>query len=617
MAQPQHTIDLSSRNGPRSWPVVALIALLLICLVAAVIAWQLAVVELRGEARRSADATDAKQNAVAQAQLADDHFRLAMNAIESIVARVQAVPEYAPELQKIRRQLRDGALLDLQQLSARVLSVSEVTHASLLARLQFGDAYDRLGDTSGARKEWNAAADLASKILDNMAVPDVRITIDVARAWNSLGVLALRDRDGVAAERYFEQALQLLDDKAVAKEPRGSVENSKACSGLGDVCLQTARPHEALDFYKRSLRLSYDWLKQNTSSAFSSVETRVSDAQVGISKVCLSLLHDYVEAEWCLREQLEVAAGWMTQLPDDRFWQRNYLITLLDLSAALHRQCDYRGAESAARDALGSLDTFANGEPENLQAQNDAAQANKHLGLALMGQGQFKEAQACFEQAIERMQRIAESGDRIARISDELSLIWYLQAIVAQRMGSYREAEEAIARIESSMTTSQQSPDPMSVLSSMKVHIFPSRQALKIAAETIESQQRVAEQDDAVYESLAPIRILSLARNGDFSTARSESGELTRRMPRSTAGPLSRAAVDSLAAERAEDDTQRAALLADATTALSQVIQADFSLLEILCLLPEFTAVRSFAAFQSELEDLIANRYAGESSDPL
>jgi serine/threonine-protein kinase len=219
----------------------------------------------KGAAERSAAAAlAARKRADENARTAEDQRELALDALGSLVTKVQDQLSDAPDTQQIKKELLEDALAGLRKVAATGDQAALVDIRSAEAHRRLGLLFTRLGDLPSARREYEEVYRIVKANADaDPANPDWKRNLSVA--VSKLGDLAVIVGDTAGARKWYGECLAHRTELT-----RVTGDSAKSLVDLAQVYLMlggVSGPGDAQDYLSRSLEIRSGILEADRKSA--------------------------------------------------------------------------------------------------------------------------------------------------------------------------------------------------------------------------------------------------------------------------------------------------------------------------------------------------------------
>ena len=224
-------------------------SMILICLIGGIIGttWGLLKARRERDAARIArrDESEQRQLAVAQAQRADAHYRLAKRAIDEIISRIGDEISVVPDLPEPRKRLLQEALEYYQTVLSLNQHDSQIQHDAATAAMRVGALQAWLGKPTESLYAYQQAASLFSNLRSDSPHKPAHIA-GLIEAKERIGALLLsmgRYRDAEVAVRTALKLVQSTEESAIDADRQLQVAALKA--QLASCMRQTNRLNQA------------------------------------------------------------------------------------------------------------------------------------------------------------------------------------------------------------------------------------------------------------------------------------------------------------------------------------------------------------------------------------
>lgn len=576
---------------------VSIAAVTLLGLAASITGWWQAAVS-------GNDARQARESALQQARLADERTTLALDAINTLIGKAQKLADNAPATLRLKQQLNEVALDELRQLSQATTRVPGAAHSTVQAHLKLGDTFHLLGQTPEAMQAWELAQKQCEELLQ-VNPHDGISRRDLSHAHYSIGTSKRLLNQLAESQEQMNRAVQVLEE---GKEFTSFTSESQrqllmAYIGRGDARWYQGDARSAIADYEHALAMKKDLNQPDRADAELASLTLICSGRIGY--VYLSLLHEYESAERNFLVQLDVARKMLDQLPEDRTWQRNYHITLLDLAAARQRLCKYDEAEECVRKAMPWLKQMAALDSDNTLAQRDLTMGWIHLAQAQLGRTEYDKAEASYLEALAILENTQKHTKQAAVIAADFPQLYYQLNLVTARQKRFADAIRWIDRTIDWFNNATNQQIAIQIKKAVVDKLTNTRTAISMMAKTTE--ESVAVPSPEVGEALSALRLYFLAQEGQAGRCREELVAVRRAYPSSALIDLSEASLESLLSQK-QPAGEREASLGKAAEALLSAVRKDRNQLDEIHLIPELGPVRMNSTFRSGLRLLLQTK---------
>lgn len=546
---------------------------------------------------RAGEAELAKGEARRQADLAGERARIALGAINTLVRKAQTVTDTAPGTLKLKKELTEAALADLRKLSANAAAVPGTDRATFHAHRRLGDAFDLLGQSEDAVREYERALGVAERM--TKADPaDHLARRDFATVHYNLGFIRNRLLDRAAARTHFTAAVETLE--AVCRERRDDADAhqnlSVALNGRGDLARDAGDRAAARADAEQALAISEELSGRYPNNALYRNDVIYSHSRLGY--VCVGSEHDYPAGIAHFRAALKAVAAGLAHTPNDPTLLRYRRVCLLDLCSGLQRQDDLAGAEAAALEALPLLEAGAAAEPENGLIQRDLAVGLWHLSWVRIGQGRLADAEALYERAGKIFDALAGRAKSSSLVAGELPTNWYYLGILRFIRGQYPEAADRFER--AARETRRLLPGQ----GDKAAEFQELAEDIRRLPAALADPGVLKGMPPAAARRMAAYRVMALAWRGEPAAARTALNTLSSESPTDPLVLFAAALTLGRSARAAGDPAEREQLIRSGIDALCACGRAKKSFLGELYLYPETAPLRSHPTFAGRMREL-------------
>ena len=581
---------------------VAVVAVSLVGAVAAGAGWWRAGVKA-GEAaasaaaatERAAEAEQARAEARAKATLADERAAVALGAITTLVGKAQTLADAAPGTLKLKKELGEAALADLRKLAAGTTAVPGADRTTVQAHLKLADAFNLLGQTDDAVREWDRGREIAERLA--AADPTDHLSRrDAAAAHAALGFTRNRLRDRPAAAAHYRAAAATLESVLRERpDDRAAAHNlAVVLNGRADVARDGGDGVAARADTERAAGLFDNFVAHDPDNAQYRSSAYYTRSRLGYT--ALYSFHDAPAAVAHFRAGLRTTTDQLARAPADPVWRRNHRVALLDLSSGLQRVGDYPAAEAAAQEALPLLEAAATAEPDNGLVQRDLGVGLCHLSWVRLGQERFADAEPLLVRATGLFERVAERTRSPALVANDIPANWYLLALLSLRGERFAEAADRLDRWGQEVVrlTRLSGGNPLTAAAGL-ARMKATTAAVRRVPAALADPAPVAD------PQAAGLRAVVLAWRGDLLAARRETAALRAKHPADVGVLQAAAAVYGRSARAATDPAERDGFVAAGLDALAAIPPADRGVLDALHLNPDYELIRRHPAFAARV----------------
>ncbi len=428
LARPVGTLERAWRWGKRNRAIaIALVAVMLSLTTGAIVSYLFALEAGKRENEAIEARIDADQNAKQardSAAFAVEQNQLALQALNTLVLEVQDKLRDTPATGALKKKLLASAAQGLEKLSRSADRVDVADPAVVELRNRLGDLYQKLGNTTEARREYESAVKIG--LAADRKAPSPTVRLQLARSQASLAALLLGEKDELAARMLARAALALVEPLLEGQnEPEARQVLATALDTLGRGALQRNDPVEAQQHLRRlrdiaqrlfdgepksvPLRLSLASARLVLGQAIlkagdrKTAETELEaavrlvleqfqkeEANPAVSKAMVDILlatADVVgefeaidKVRPVYEKALEIARSWALQDPDDAVARAGTLQSLMRLGALAVKQKQRGEARDYYVSALAPAQFLIENDPGNRQARADLLAIHEQLG---------------------------------------------------------------------------------------------------------------------------------------------------------------------------------------------------------------------------------------------
>lgn len=352
-----------------------------------------------------------------EAERAERLSQLALTGFNELLFRVQRQLARRAGTLDLQQHVLGVARDGLQQLVRAAEQPGTPARSLVWAHFQMGDVLLELNDVIGARREFEAAHELARQQAAS-APNDAQALRDLSVSFNKLGDVAVRGQLEHAHELYT-RGLQIVEPLAGANpaDEQFRRDLSVSYNRLGDVLLRLRKPELARGYSERALAVARKQTPALAPGPISGPDSEaVRDLSVSIEKLgdVLRHLNDGPGARALYAESLTLRERLAAGDPDNVQARRDLGVSLGKLGGVLlNDSAQQSAALDYFRRAFDVFKAVAEAEPNDAEAQRDYSVGYNQLGDALSQFGKRAEAVAQYERAVEirRALNAAQPGD--------------------------------------------------------------------------------------------------------------------------------------------------------------------------------------------------------------
>jgi tRNA A-37 threonylcarbamoyl transferase component Bud32/tetratricopeptide (TPR) repeat protein len=482
--------------------------------------------------RERADALEARGEAVAHAQAANEHFRLALDTVKALIEQVKRL-EGTPGVLAVKQQIAETALERLEQIAHSAEKTREVDQSLVAAHEQLSGLFFTLGKTAEARRQLELMRDRAEawSTAEPESVPAKRA---VALANDKLGDLDLYALDFKAAADHYRAAVKIRE--ALAERDPGDNQTRREISvshnKLGNLSLRTGDAETALSSFEEGLKWRLAAPSTNADKNQFLADMRFTHVRLGEASSALA------EYETATLHYLKALAYAVQLLEGGAASGRRDVAACQELLGTVYRRL---GDEAAAgehwRLCLEARWELADADPGNTEAQRDTYRALSLLGGSYGIQGHIKLARAAYRQVVILSETIAAQDPGSLQKQADLGIYYARMADLEERTGRFAAAAEWMGqgaalyrRLEAGGKAATLNPRAVQ-------EYYEGGQATYAAAARIglDDLPTILRQDPDLKVKLLSLRCLTLARQGRHREA-ADTAEQMRKFVSDTSG---------------------------------------------------------------------------------
>lgn len=423
-------MDRAGKWARRHRPLVAVAACAVLLLT--VVSAAGLVLLAKEQSRTLAALQESKQNAeIAQQNFAraERHFQQARAAVDQFGVQVSDQLAEFPGVEPVRREVLVDTLKYYRQFAQDAGNDPQLRKETALAHFRSAVIAAKLGAVGDAIQEYKSAHAVLQELID--ADPrDVECKAQLALSHNNLGLLY---------------------------------------AGRSD--LQSARQE-----YNTAISIQQELVRNHGDDAAFSSQLAESEANLGL---LLDQAGDASGAEESLRAAIKELRAVAVKLADKSKPQHDLAIACTNLSFVL-RNRDAVAADDAAREAIAILERLGQGQEHAEDHQDDLALCYNNLATLKSQKGEWREAIASHERAIELQEQMARKSPAIVRYRSDLAISLNNLGVAYCRIGEPAKADEVFKRArELFAQLANDYPDELSYRGSLAAQL--NNQALALA----------------------------------------------------------------------------------------------------------------------------------------
>jgi serine/threonine protein kinase/Tfp pilus assembly protein PilF len=386
----------------------------------------------------------ARNEAARERDHAEAQRRLARRAVDKMYTEVaEKWLSQQPHLEPLQREFLEEALHYYQASGAERSPDPELRLETGIAYRRVGEIQFKLGEFVKAEEAVSSSIALLTRLTADR--PDEPRYLDaLASSHHKLGGLFLQRDELQNAEREFGDALQRYE-KLAAESPVSPsyVEGRAACvSALASVWLGQGRGGEAVEGYRRALSI----LELLPPDIASRAESRRSRAHCTLNLGwALATAGQPGQAEASCRQAVDLLRRDAEDFPRDPGARHALACAYWSLRAQLPDRFSPE-AESLLRQGLAIEVALVDEFPSVVDYLHGAAKCQASLGEWLQQHGRLVEANKAYGQAIERFEKLMETGSSLPIYGLELTETWISLRPVLLECGRLEEAERTLEK---------------------------------------------------------------------------------------------------------------------------------------------------------------------------
>jgi tetratricopeptide (TPR) repeat protein/tRNA A-37 threonylcarbamoyl transferase component Bud32 len=427
-------------NRNRALARMALLVAMTVILGTTISLWQ--AIRATAEASRANIAEQAKDDQLKQTEKqysrAQKRFAQALAAYKEMVHQMQDGLQTLPNTQKVRSDLLSKARDGLRELLKDADESGEPDSALVWAHLRLGEIEQYLGDTKATRKEFQAAQEVAAKVVE--ADPEnVNAQRDLGFASSQLGVICTKMGQTKEALEWHSKALEIRKRLVAADSNSEQAQRdlSFSYSRLGDLNESLGQAKEALSWYQEALKIHQRLANDNPESTDALFDLSVSYSNLG--NVCATLDRHQEAFDWH-KKALAIHEDLASDNPDDPMSQRDLAVSCSKVGSASLALGKIDDALSWHKRALTIFERLAKTDPNNANSQRDLSFAFGNLGDVSEKLGRSKEAMSWYQKSLTIDKRLAGADVDNAQTQRDLSISYDKLGKMNRLLGLTKEA---------------------------------------------------------------------------------------------------------------------------------------------------------------------------------
>jgi eukaryotic-like serine/threonine-protein kinase len=393
------------------------------------------------ERQARADAERQRERADANARSAGEQRALALQTLRDVVFDIEMELRDRAQLHRLRGKLLGKAQEGLRRLSRSAETSAQADHSMAWAHFEMGDIFLLLGNTNGAREQYQEGHRIASQLAE--AQPDsVEARRDLAVAHGKRGDLLFRVGDARAARDAYQSALDI--DRRRADEEPGSVQARRDLSldyeKLGNTSLHLGDVRAARDAYRSCLDLRRPLADADPSSWPDQHNLSVAYGKVGDASLKLG---DARAAHDAYRQALAIDLRRVEGDPENTLARRSLAVSHTNLGDALLLLGQAAAARDAYRNSLDVRRKLSDADPASAQARRDLSVSYDRLGGVSLRLGDVPAAREAYNASLDICRRLAEADRENATAQRDLSVAYEKVGDMSLKLNDPQAARDA------------------------------------------------------------------------------------------------------------------------------------------------------------------------------
>lgn len=405
-------------------------------------------VKNRALKRANEQESQARQQAEAAKNLAEQRFALARNAVDKYLNAVAEDPDLSQKhnLHPLRKKLLETAIPFYQQLAAQKPGDPEQQAAQGHAYWRLARVHEVLGEKKAALEDHQELQTIFERLAtEQPTVPEHRQRL--ADSLNSIGVLLRSLGDRAAARRAFDQAAT-LQEKLTAEFPDVSSypqELARTRENLSILLWDQGDRVAARRAAEEAIKLQRQLVADHPEEVVHQRELAVSLSNLGTH---LRELGQKVDARKLTEEGIALQEGLVATNPEVAPLRSELVNSYQNLGLLLTDSGDRPGARRAHERASSLAEKLATDFASVPAYRQKFARSQNFLGMLLRDQGDRPAAQRAYEQALTQQRKLVAEHPGVPEYRLELAASLNNFGVLLQDMndaaGARRVQEEAL-----------------------------------------------------------------------------------------------------------------------------------------------------------------------------
>jgi tetratricopeptide (TPR) repeat protein len=401
---------------------------------------------LQSEERRRQEAEQAaahiareQQQTLREHEAARNHYRLALETLNSLVTNVNQKLGSQPGTLQLKRDILETARAGLEKIARSTEAEGAIDPSAVTAYDQLGAVLFALGRTPDAIHAYERARDLATMRLQ--ADPDsIELSRNLASALDHLGGMSRYGNDIPAAEVSFRRAMAVRDDLIARHGPSPDRLRDQHISSnnVGVIYLRRGEYARARAEFTRGLHL----LEQYATS-YPSQNTVATDYEYvyrHLAQCCL--MSDWKAGGEYNRKALEMARKFVAADPGNLWLHKKLGIDLDQVADGLLLVGDLAGAEAHVLEAQHLRQADLAAEPGDVENLRGIAISQRRLGGLARYRHDFDAARRHYQECLSTCEALVRFDPGSAQKQGDILETYLDLADNADRAERFGEAAE-------------------------------------------------------------------------------------------------------------------------------------------------------------------------------
>jgi tetratricopeptide (TPR) repeat protein len=366
-----------------------------------------------------------------------DHYRLALETLNSLVLDVNQKLGARPGTLPLKRDILETARAGLEKIARSSEAQGTVDRGAVVAYDQLGGVLFALGRTPEAVLAYERSRDLATALL--AADPDsILLHRDLAKAHDQLGDMSRYGNDIPAAEAAFRAAIAVREALIARHGQYPDVLRDQCVSSnkIGLIHLRRGEYAEARADFNRGLGLLERYAPTYPSQTVVLADYEYIYRHLG--QCCL--MSDWAAGTEYNRKALEKARAFVAAEPENLWLRKKLAIDLDQLASGLILLGDLDGAEAHYREAQRMRQADLAAEPGDAENRRNVAVSHRMLGDLSRCRRDHDAASRHYRDGLSICEALAEADPGSAQKQGDVLETLGVLTDVADRAERYGEA---------------------------------------------------------------------------------------------------------------------------------------------------------------------------------